>query len=214
MSHQPASLISPENEGLRESGHARLRPEADIDRAEQRPQHSLMKLLIPLVMALAAACSDGQTISQSKPDGGVQRLATTAQPKVALTGRVTDAADIIDAGQEAALSQQLKELEQATGHQMVIVTVTTLGGREVAAFTRELANAWGIGRAEQDDGIVLLVAPNERKVRIEIGYGLERTLPDPLCQKIIDDHILPRFRKDDLPGGIGAGASALIDQLR
>lgn len=172
-----------------------------------------MKLLIPLMMALAAACSEGEATSQPKPDGDVQRLATTAQPKVALTGRITDAANIIDAEQEAALSRQIEELEQATGHQMVIVTVTTLRGQEVVDFTTQLANAWGIDRAEQDDGVVLLVAPNERKVRIAVGYGLERTLPDSLCQEIIDDHMLPRFRKDDLPGGIEAGASAIIDQL-
>lgn len=172
-----------------------------------------MKLLLPLLMALTAACSNGQATSQSAQDGHVQQLATTAQPKVALSGRVTDAANIIGEAQEAALSKRLAELEQTTGHQLVIVTVTSLGDQEVAAFTRELANAWGIGRAAQDDGVVLLVAPNERKVRIEVGYGLEQTLPDALCQKIIDDHMLPRFREGDLPGGIEAGVSALIDQL-
>jgi uncharacterized protein len=172
-----------------------------------------MKLLLPLLMALTAACSNGPATGQSAQDGNVQQLTNTARPKVALSGRVTDAANIIGRPQEAALSKRLKELEQTTGHQMIVVTVTSLGGQEVAAFTRELANAWGIGRAAQDDGVVLLIAPNERKVRIAVGYGLERIVPDALCQKIIDEQILTRFREGDLPRGIEAGVSALIDEL-
>ena len=172
-----------------------------------------MKLIIPLVMTLAVACSDAQTTGQSKTVGDAHQLAMTTRPKVAWNGRVTDAAGIIDAAQEAALSRRLEGLERTTGRQMVIVTVTTLDGREVAAFTRDLGNAWEIGRSEQDDGVVLLVAPNERKVRIAVGLGLERILPDALCQKIIDDQILPRFREGDLQGGIEAGANALIDRL-
>lgn len=170
-----------------------------------------MKRVVLLAMTLAAACSDGQATSKLAAD--LPQLAATAQPKVALSGRVTDDADIISAAEEAALTKRLEELEKTTGHQMVIVTVTTLGGQEVASFTRELGNAWGIGRAAEDDGLVLLIAPNERKVTIEVGYGLERALPDALCRKIIDDQILPRFREGDLPGGIEAGASALIDEL-
>jgi uncharacterized protein len=172
-----------------------------------------MKLLVSLLIAVVAACSDGQATNQSKPDRSVQQFVTKAQPRIALGGRVTDDADIINEAQEAALTKRLEALEQATGHQMVIVSVTTLDGQEVAAFTRDLANAWGIGRAEQDDGVVLLVAPNERKVRIAVGYGLESALPHALCKKIIDEQIMPRFREGDLPGGIEAGTKALIDQL-
>ena len=96
---------------------------------------------------------------------------------------------------------------------MVIVTVSTLGGRDVADFTRDLANSWGIGRKGHNDGVVLLVAPNERKVRIAVGYGLEKALPNALCQKIIDEQMLPRFREGDLPAGIEAGSRALIARL-
>ncbi len=106
------------------------------------------------------------------------------------------------------------QLEAATGHQMVVVTVSTLGGQDIASFTTELGNAWGIGSAERDDGIVLLVAPNERKVRIAVGYGLEKRLPDSLCQKIIDEDIIPHFRQRNLPGGIEAGVTALVAFLR
>jgi len=93
---------------------------------------------------------------------------------------------------------------------MVVVTVTSLGGRDVADFARDLGNSWGIGRKCHDDGIMLLVAPNERKIRIAVGYGLEKTLTLDLSQRIIDQRILPAFRRGDLPGGIEAGARAVM----
>ena len=172
-----------------------------------------MKPLVSLLMSLVAACSEGQATNQSRLSSDVQRLATAAVPSMALTGRVTDAAHILDDTQNASLSRRLEELERQTGHQIVVVTVPTLGGQDVAAFTQTLGNAWGIGRAEHDDGVILLVAPNERKVRIAVGYGLEKTLPDAVCDEIINDRVLSRFRAGDLPGGIEAGARALIDLL-
>lgn len=96
---------------------------------------------------------------------------------------------------------------------MVVVTVPTLEGQEIAAFTRDLGNAWGIGRIGKDDGVVLLVAPTERKVRIAVGFGLEEQLTDAVCQHIVDAEMLPRFREGDLPAGIAAGADALIERL-
>ena len=96
---------------------------------------------------------------------------------------------------------------------MVVATVPTLGGADVATFTKDLANKWGIGRKDYDDGVVLLVAPNERKVRIAVGYGLEKSLTPDLCKQIIDQQMLPRFREGDLAGGIEAGAKALIARL-
>lgn len=172
-----------------------------------------MKTPILLLFVLLAACSDAQVTSHSQSRDSLQNRETALQPKIALTGRVTDAANILDATQEANISENLEQLEQEKGHQIVVVTVLTLGGQDIATFTRELGNAWGIGRAEEDDGVVFLVAPNERKVRIAVGYGLEQRLPDALCQKIIDEEILPNFRQGDLPGGIDAGVRALIDHL-
>ena len=187
---------------------------ADIDGPGPRPQHRAMRLLVFLAVALAASCSEGQRTSHSQPSGNVQRLGSAAQPKLALAGRVTDAANLLDGSQEAELSDRLEELERSTGHQMVVVAVTTLGGEDVSAFTRDLGNAWGIGRAGENDGLILLVAPNERKVRIEVGYGLEKTLPNDLCHRIIQDEILPHFRRGDYPRGIEAGANALIVRLK
>ena len=171
-----------------------------------------MKALVSLLITLLVACSGGQA-NQPHQSSDVQKLATPAQPSVTLTGRVTDAADILDDAQEASLSRRLEQLERKTGHQMVVVTVRTLGGRDVAVFTRELGNAWGIGRAEHNDGVILLAAPKERKARIAVGYGLEKTLTNAVCDKIMDDQMLPRFRAGDLPGGIEAGAGALIDLI-
>ena len=163
-------------------------------------------------MALALACSNGQAInSNANRDAGP--TVTFTAPAVALTGRVTDAAEILTPEQETTLSTRLEQLERATGRQMVVATVPTLGGADVATFTKDLANKWGIGRKGYDDGVVLLVAPNERKVRIAVGYGLEKSLTPDLCKQIIDQQMLPRLREGDLAGGIEAGAKALIARL-
>ena len=95
----------------------------------------------------------------------------------------------------------------------MIVTVPTLDGQDIAVFTRNLGRHWGVGRKGHNDGVILLVAPAERKVRIAVGYGLEKTLPDAACQQILAQQVLPRFSKGDLPGGIPAGAEALIAKL-
>ncbi|GGB96104.1 hypothetical protein GCM10011494_13220 [Novosphingobium endophyticum] len=132
---------------------------------------------------------------------------------VPLAGRVTDAAHILSPQEQATLSARLEKLEQKTQHQLVVVTVPSLGGRDVAEYTRDLANSWGIGRKGYNDGVVLLIAPKERKVRIAVGYGLEKRLSDGACQQIINREMLPSFRKGDLPGGIAAGTDALIARL-
>jgi uncharacterized protein len=168
---------------------------------------------ITLASALCAiACSNGQASSVPANRGAIAK-SKRALPAVALIGRVTDTAHILSAQQQSALSTKLERLEQRTKHQMVVVTVPTLKGRDVADFTRDLANSWGIGRKGYNDGIVLLVAPHEQKVRIAVGYGLERQLTHEVCQQIIDQEMLPRFRRGDLRGGIEAGADALITRL-
>lgn len=170
----------------------------------------LLSRLAPLLLALALSlgCSDGQaTASESN------ELGAGSTPSIPLAGRVTDAARILNAEQELSLTARLEEVERATKHQMVVVTVPTLKGQDVAVFTRNLANDWGIGRKSHDDGVVLLVAPNERKARIAVGVGLEQTLPDELCSQIMERHILPRFRENNLAAGIEAGVNALAVEL-
>ncbi|MGB3471628.1 MAG: TPM domain-containing protein [Erythrobacter sp.] len=131
-----------------------------------------------------------------------------------LTGRVVDQADIIPADQEAQLVAALEALETQSQRQLVIATVDSLEGYEIADYGYQLGRAWGLGDAERNDGALLLVAPNERRVRIEAGYGLEGYLTDALSALIIQNQILPRFREGDFPGGITAGTAAIIAQLQ
>ncbi len=171
-----------------------------------------LPIYVLATLALTLASCSGQANSvPSKRDEASPAVA--APSSLALVGRVTDAAEILTPAQEAALSGKLERAERMTRHQMVVVTVPTLGGMDVATFAKNLANSWGIGRKGYNDGVVLLVAPNERKVRIAVGYGLEKTLTDALCKQIIDEQMLPRFRVGDLPKGIEAGVDSLIAQL-
>ncbi|MCK0127829.1 TPM domain-containing protein [Erythrobacter sp. F6033] len=138
-----------------------------------------------------------------------------AQPEFPeLTGRVVDNADIIPADVEAQLNAKLEALETQSQRQLVVATVPSLQDYEISDYGYQLGRAWGLGDEERNDGALLLVAPNERKVRIEVGYGLEGTLTDALSSVIIQNAILPRFRADDYPGGIAAGADAIITQLQ
>lgn len=132
-----------------------------------------------------------------------------------LTGRVVDDAHILPAETVAALDQKLAALEQSTGGtQLVVATVPDLQGYEIEEYGYQLGRAWGIGQAKANTGAILIVAPKERKVRIEVGYGLEGQLTDALSSLIIQNDIVPRFKAGDMPGGIVAGADALIAQLQ
>ena len=142
-------------------------------------------------------------------------LATSAHaqqfPK--FTGFVVDAADIIPPDQEAALTQRLDDLQRTTGHQLVVATIPDLQGYTIEDYGYQLGRTWGVGLKGADNGAILIVAPNERKVRIEVGYGLEPWLTDAFSSVVINQTILPRFKAGDLPGGIVAGAEALAAQL-
>ena len=129
-----------------------------------------------------------------------------AEPEFpALTGRVVDDADLLSPADEQALTEKLKELEEKSSDQLVVVTLPSLQGYTIEDFGYQLGRHWGIGTKELDNGVLLIVAPNERKVRIEVGYGLEPILTDALSRVIIDNAILPRFRSGDFPGGIKTG---------
>jgi uncharacterized protein len=186
---------------------------------EQGPPHQgvmarSIKIIITAILLLAssAACSDEQVKDKVQAQNG-QRVASASHLSIIQTGRVTDAARILDAEQLAGISKKLEDLERETGHQMVVVTVPTLDGQNVATFADNLGRQWGIGRSGHDDGVVLLVAPNERKARISVANGLESKLPDALCQQIMRDEMLPSFRNGNLPGGIDAGVTALVGKL-
>lgn len=138
-----------------------------------------------------------------------------AQPQFPeLTGRVVDAADILPPEREAALTAKLEALEAQSQRQLVVATIPDLQGYDIADYGYQLGRAWGLGDAERNDGALLIVAPNDRKVRIEVGYGLEGYLTDALSSIIIQNQILPAFRAGDFPGGIEAGTEAIIAQLQ
>jgi uncharacterized protein len=142
----------------------------------------------------------------------------TATPAVAqtfppLTGRVVDNANLLDPAQEAALDSKLAAVEQRTGRQFVVATLPSLEGRTIEDYGYRLGRTWGIGNEAKDDGTLLIVAPNERKVRIETGYGARVFLTDAVSSVIIRNSILPKFKANDYPGGIAAGADQIITML-
>jgi uncharacterized protein len=140
--------------------------------------------------------------------------AGVAQPTFPeLTGRVVDQAGLLGERDQAELEAALADFERDTAHQIVVATLPSLGGLPIEEYGYQLGRHWGIGREGEDDGALLIVAPEEREVRIEVGYGLEGELTDARSRLIIENEILPRFRQGDFAAGIRAGVAAMIDTL-
>lgn len=157
-----------------------------------RPFHLLWLLLASLALAGTAASA-----------------AMPARPE----GPVLDAANIIDPAREAALDAKLRAYNETTGRAVIVATVPSLEGETVERYATQLFETWGIGGAERDMGLLLLVAPNERTLRIEVGYGLHPFMTDILSGRIIRDTIVPHFKQGDYAGGIEVGVDAIIAQL-
>jgi uncharacterized protein len=130
-----------------------------------------------------------------------------------LSGRVVDDANIIDSNTRAALTQKLADFESKSSDQLVVVTLPSLQGTSIEDFGVQLGRHWQIGQRGTNNGVLLIVAPNERKVRIEVGYGLEGTLTDAISRLIIENSIAPRFRANDYSGGITRGVDDIIQVL-
>jgi uncharacterized protein len=130
-----------------------------------------------------------------------------------LTGRVVDQANIIQVATRTAIEQKLADLEAKSGIQLVVATVTSLEGQEIEPYANQLFRNWKLGEKMKNNGVLLLVAPNERRVRIEVGYGLEGTLTDALSKVIIANAITPRFKAGDFSGGISRGVDDIITVL-
>ncbi|CAN5385205.1 hypothetical protein BH09PSE2_BH09PSE2_25860 [soil metagenome] len=131
----------------------------------------------------------------------------------ALSGRVVDAAHILTPDAVQHITERSAAVEAQSGRQLVVATVPSLQGLEIEDYGYKLGRAWGIGEKGKNNGLILLVAPTEKKVRIEVGYGLEGDITDALSSVVMDQKILPRFRAGDLPGGVSAGADALADLM-
>jgi uncharacterized protein len=132
----------------------------------------------------------------------------------AFTDYVVDQANVLPPATEAELVGKLAALQRDTGRQLVVATIPDLQGYTIEDYGYRLGRHWGVGRKNADDGAILIVAPNARKVRIEVGYGLTPYITDTLSSVIISTRILPPFKAGDLPAGIVAGTDALVEQLR
>jgi uncharacterized protein len=130
-----------------------------------------------------------------------------------LTGRVIDQANVMTAQSRNDLELKLKELEDKSSIQLVVATVMSLQGSDVETYANQLFRFWKLGEARKNNGVLLLVAPSERKVRIEVGYGLEGTLTDALSSVIISSAIIPRFKTGDFSGGIERGVDGITSVL-
>jgi uncharacterized protein len=131
----------------------------------------------------------------------------------ALTGRIVDQANIIPADTRRSIEPKLADLEAKSGIQLVVATVASLEGQEIEPYANELFRSWKLGEKTKNNGVLLLVAPNQRRVRIEVGYGLEGTLTDALSKVIISNAITPRFKAGDFGGGISRGVDDIITVL-
>jgi uncharacterized protein len=156
-------------------------------------------MILPLLLFAAAAVPD---------------WAVAATPNFpVLSGRVVDEAGILDAATIQNLTGMLEKHEQATGEQVVVVTLKSLGGYAIEDFGYQLGRKWGIGQKGKNTGAMLIVVPSEHKVRIEVGYGLEGKLTDAISRTIIEGDILPNFRRGDYNAGVLAGTGSILSVL-
>ena len=165
-----------------------------------------MRLHLAALSLILVGCQRTQPIVSPK-------VVHTTAGEIALTGRVVDGAGIIPAAEELALTKRLEQLEKDTTDQLVIVTLSGLNGTRIEGVGRALGNGWGIGRADVDNGVLLLVAPNDHKVRIEVGLGLKGLLTDQRAAVIIKD-MLPSFQKNLSVQAIDLGVDEISSLLR
>jgi len=159
-------------------------------------------IIMALALVLAADCLTGLVPG-----------AAAALDFPQLTGRVVDEAGVLDAATKSALDSKLAALEAQTTDQLVVVTLKTLRGTTIETYGYQLGRHWGIGQKGKNNGALLIIAPTERKIRIEVGYGLEDRLTDAVTRLIIENAIAPRLRKNDFAGGISRGVDDIISVL-
>lgn len=169
-----------------------------------RPRVVLAALVMPL-----ALLGNSPVFGQA-----VKSRTTVADEPLRPIGNVVDQAKVLNDTEKERLTSLLLRFQTETGHQLVVVTVKSLLGEDVKDFTMRLANHWSIGRKGINDGIVILVAPHDRKARIAVGIGLEQQLPDAFCQHVMDRIMVPAFAKGQIGQGIEGGASVIIKRLQ
>lgn len=170
---------------------------------------ALTWLLALLVLPTSQGC--GQQSKANQPEPPVVTLPEGIPGRPA--GPVLDQADILKPTDEAALDRHLRDYFHSSGNALVVVSVVSLSGQSIDPFATTLFNSWGIGDEQTSRGLLILVAPNERKVRIEVGCGLEAAITNEIAGQIIQQNIIPLFKNGDLQGGTLAGVRALEDKL-
>jgi len=131
-----------------------------------------------------------------------------------LSGRINDYAGLLSPAAEGRIDERLAKLEEETGAQVVVLTIDTLEGEQLEEYSLRVAETWELGRAEQDDGALLLIAKNDRKMRLEVGYGLEPVLSDVMSKRILDQILRPSFRAGDFDGGVERAIDAIDGLIR
>jgi uncharacterized protein len=131
-----------------------------------------------------------------------------------LRGRVNDYAGVMSQEQVQSLEARLAQFDQETGHQVAVLTIPTLDGEDMEGFSIRVAESWKIGKKGFDNGVILVVAVKDRRLRLEVGYGLEGVLPDAIAKQITSNYIVPRFRSQDYAGGIIAGIDAVLRVIK
>jgi uncharacterized protein len=187
---------APAPEGLRQ-------PAAPLARRRPPPRTAL--LLGVLVLALAALLA-----ALAAPPAHAQDV----QPVPALEARVIDRTGTLSEAQRAALEAKLAAFEAEAGPQVVVLMVPTTQPEDIAAYAQRVADAWKIGRREVGDGLLVVVAKNDRRVRIEVAKALEGAIPDLAARQVIDNAIRPAFRADDYAGGLNAALDQLMARIR
>ncbi|HWK33476.1 MAG TPA: TPM domain-containing protein, partial [Hyphomicrobium sp.] len=157
---------------------------------------SLRVLWLGLITLLAVVALPANAALPARPDGPI-----------------LDAANIIAPADKAALDAKLRAYNEATGRAIIVATVPSLDGMEIEDYAQQLAETWDIGGKESENGLLFLIAPNERRLRIATGRGLQERVTDIMSGRIIRDVVTPRFKAGDLSGGIVAGVEAIIAQL-
>ncbi|HEX6550532.1 MAG TPA: TPM domain-containing protein [Gammaproteobacteria bacterium] len=145
--------------------------------------------------------------------GVVAQVDASLPPFPELSGPVVDTAHLLPADVNAALSQKLADYARRSGTQLVVVTLPTLNGYDIADYGYQLGRHWGIGQKGKNNGVLLIVDAGEKKLRIEVGYGLEGTLTDAISFQIVHNIIAPKFKQGDFTGGIEAGSDAILSVL-
>jgi uncharacterized protein len=174
---------------------------SDLETVRSRSWRAAVARLVALAAAAAASALPAPA------------AAAAAKEVPFLSGRVVDEAGLLSAAARQRIDGELAALERETGDQVAVLVVQSLGGEPVEEYSVRVAQAWKLGRKGKDNGILLLISRDDRKLRIEVGYGLEGTLTDLRSNEIIDQVIRPRFRQGDLDGGVEQGVDAIVKVL-